>query len=35
VWSPGVNPTGNSKLGTLALELLVRETGWNVFGGSG
>jgi glutaminase len=36
VKSPGLNPTANSTLGTLgslALEMLVRETGWNVFEG--
>jgi len=31
VWSPGLNSNGNSKLGTLALEKLASETGWNVF----
>lgn len=31
-WSPGLNARGNSALGTLAMELLVRETGWSVFG---
>jgi len=31
VWSPGLDKSGNSKLGTLALERLVSETGWNVF----
>ncbi|WP_417693904.1 glutaminase [Roseibium sp.] len=31
VWSPGLNEYGNSKLGTEAIELLVRETGWSVF----
>ena len=33
VWSPGLNAVGNSKLGTMALEMLARETGWSVFGG--
>ncbi|MCF2947436.1 glutaminase [Paraglaciecola aquimarina] len=32
VWSPGLDPIGNSKLGTQALELLVKRTGWSVFG---
>ena len=32
VWSPGLNRYGNSQLGTLALEILARETGWSVFG---
>ncbi|NTT84941.1 glutaminase [Tabrizicola sp. SY72] len=32
VWSPGLNAQGNSRLGTLALERLVRATGWSVFG---
>jgi len=31
VWSPGLNDNGNSKLGTLALEELARQTGWSVF----
>ena len=31
VWSPGLNPVGNSKLGSKALELLVEKTGWSVF----
>lgn len=31
VWSPGLNATGNSKLGTMALERLVKRTGWSVF----
>lgn len=33
VWSPGLDTSGNSKLGAMALESLVEETGWNVFGG--
>ena len=33
VWSPGLNETGNSQLGSIALERLAHETGWNVFGG--
>lgn len=32
VWSPGLDKNGNSKLGTLALQMLVAKTGWNVFG---
>ncbi|MGB3725093.1 MAG: glutaminase [Glaciecola sp.] len=32
VWSPGLDTIGNSKLGTLALELLTNKTGWSVFG---
>ncbi len=32
VWSPGLNAQGNSQLGTLAIERLVRATGWSVFG---
>ncbi|MEJ2458608.1 MAG: glutaminase [Novosphingobium sp.] len=31
VWSPGLNPSGNSHLGQLALERLVQRTGWSVF----
>lgn len=33
VWSPGLNMVGNSLLGTIALEMLARRTGWSVFGG--
>lgn len=32
VWSPGLDPVGNSKLGTEALEMLVKHTGWSIFG---
>ena len=32
VWSPGLDTIGNSKLGTLALELFTTKTGWSVFG---
>ena len=32
VWSPGLTPQGNSQLGTEALELLTRRTGWSIFG---
>lgn len=31
VWSPGLNKSGNSHAGTLALEMLARETGWSIF----
>ena len=31
VWSPGLDAAGNSKLGTLALEMLVQRTGWSIF----
>jgi len=31
VWSPGLNESGNSELGTLALEMLAQETGWSIF----
>ncbi len=30
-WSPGLNRSGNSKLGARALELLALRTGWSVF----
>lgn len=32
VWSPGLDETGNSHLGRVALEELVKRTGWSVFG---
>lgn len=32
VWSPGLNRYGNSRLGTEAMEILARRTGWSVFG---
>ena len=32
VWSPGLNQFGNSKLGTDAMHLLAKRTGWSVFG---
>lgn len=32
VWSPGLDVSGNSLLGTAALELLAQRTGWSVFG---
>ncbi|MFK4872222.1 glutaminase, partial [Novosphingobium sp. ZW T3_23] len=31
VWSPGLNESGNSQLGQMALERLVHRTGWSVF----
>jgi glutaminase len=31
VWSPGLNASGNSQLGTLALERLEQAMGWSVF----
>ncbi len=31
VWSPGLNASGNSKLGTEALEMLAHATGWSIF----
>jgi glutaminase len=32
VWSPGLDVTGNSHLGRIALEQLTRRMGWSVFG---
>jgi glutaminase len=32
VWSPGLDEAGNSHLGRIALEDLVKRTGWSVFG---
>jgi glutaminase len=32
VWSPGLDPNGNSHLGRIALEALTRRTGWSIFG---
>ncbi|AXS42736.1 glutaminase [Breoghania sp. L-A4] len=32
VWSPGLDPVGNSRLGTEALEMLARRMHWSVFG---
>jgi glutaminase len=32
VWSPGLNAQGNSKLGTMAAEMLTERMGWSVFG---
>jgi glutaminase len=31
-WSPGLDAQGNSKLGTLAVEMLAERMGWSVFG---
>jgi glutaminase len=31
VWSPGLNPNGNSRLGSMALEKLARAMNWSVF----
>jgi glutaminase len=33
VWSPGLDDTGNSHLGRIALEALTHRMGWSVFGG--
>lgn len=32
VWSPGLDPAGNSHLGRAALELLTKRMGWSIFG---
>ena len=32
VWSPGLDASGNSRLGRLALEMLSRRLGWSIFG---
>ncbi len=32
VWSPGLNESGNSSVGSRALESLSKRTGWSVFG---
>lgn len=32
VWAPGLDTTGNSRLGQLALELLSKRMGWSIFG---
>jgi glutaminase len=32
VWSPGLDASGNSHLGRIALEALTRRMGWSVFG---
>ncbi|MDO9384630.1 MAG: glutaminase [Hyphomicrobiaceae bacterium] len=31
VWSPGLDPAGNSRLGQLALEMLTKRLGWSIF----
>jgi glutaminase len=31
VWSPGLDPSGNSRLGRIALEALTRRMGWSIF----
>ena len=33
VWAPGLDAQGNSHLGRVALEMLVKRTGWSIFGG--
>ncbi len=32
VWSPGLDPNGNSHLGRIALEALSKRMGWSIFG---
>jgi glutaminase len=32
VWSPGLDASGNSHLGLIALELLSKRLGWSIFG---
>jgi glutaminase len=32
VWSPGLDPNGNSHLGLVALEILTQRMGWSIFG---
>ncbi len=32
VWSPGLDPAGNSHLGRIALEALTKRMGWSIFG---
>ncbi|RUP00320.1 glutaminase [Hyphomicrobium sp.] len=32
VWSPGLDPSGNSHLGRMALERLAKRMGWSIFG---
>jgi uncharacterized protein YfaS (alpha-2-macroglobulin family) len=32
VWSPGLDTSGNSHLGRVALEMLTKRMGWSVFG---
>ena len=31
-WSPGLDASGNSRLGQIALEMLVKRMGWSIFG---
>jgi glutaminase len=31
VWSPGLDPNGNSHLGAVALEMLAKRMGWSIF----
>jgi glutaminase len=33
VWSPGLDPNGNSHLGRIALEALTQRMGWSIFDG--
>ena len=32
VWSPGLDASGNSHLGRIALEALAKRMGWSIFG---
>jgi glutaminase len=32
VWSPGLDASGNSRLGQIALEILSKKLGWSIFG---
>jgi glutaminase len=32
VWSPGLDASGNSRLGRIALEMLTQRLGWSIFG---
>jgi glutaminase len=32
VWSPGLDASGNSRLGRIALEVLTKRMGWSIFG---
>ena len=32
VWSPGLDTSGNSRLGQIALEILSKKLGWSIFG---
>jgi glutaminase len=32
VWSPGIDASGNSRLGRIALEALAKRMGWSIFG---